>query len=126
MQTMGDYHDLYLKTDVLLLADVFENFREVSHNAYGLDPTYYVTLPSYAWDCMLKKTNMKLKLFTDPDMYIFAERCKRGGVSMIAHRYAKANNPNLSDFDKEKVKSFITYLDANNLYGWAMSEALVQ
>lgn len=124
MRNMGDYHDLYLKTDVLLLADVFESFRNVSIDAYGLDPTHYVTLPSYAWDCMLKKTGIRLKLFTDPDMYIFTERSKRGGVSMIAHRYAKANNPNLSDYDKEKVKSFITYLDANNLYGWAMSEAL--
>lgn len=124
-RTMGEYHDFYLKTDVVLLADVFESFRNIGANQYSIDPAHYLTLPAYAWDVMLKKTGVTLKLLTDVDMHIFIERSKRGGVSVISQRYAKANNKFMGDkFDIDDVISFITYLDANNLYGWAMCEHL--
>mgnify|MGYP003433875613 CR=1 FL=1 len=93
-KTMKNYHDFYLKLDVALLADVFENFRAISHSAYGLDPAHYWTLPGFSWDACLKETGVKLELFTEPDAnkYLFIENAIRGGVSMITHRHAKANN----------------------------------
>ena len=72
--TLGDYHDLYLRTDVLLLADVFENFRKTAMTTYSPDPAWYYTLPGYSWDCLLKLTNVSLELITDPDLYLFIER----------------------------------------------------
>lgn len=124
MKNFGEYHDLYLKTDVLLLADVFENFRKVSMEQYGLDPCHYVSLPGFSWDAMLKHTKATLELLSDPDMYLFCERGKRGGVSMITHRHAVANNPYLKAYDKSKPNSHIMYLDMNNLYGSPMSGPL--
>ena len=109
---------------MLLLADIFENFRDLSIKDYGLDPAHYFTLPGYAWDCMLKLTKVKLDLLTDYDMHMMIESGIRGGISMIAHRYAKANNKYLPDYDEAKENSYITYLDANNLYGWAMIQDL--
>ena len=123
-KNMKDYHDLYLRTDVYILADVFEKFRRTSHATYGIDPVWYISLPSYTWDCGMKFTDVELQLLTDPNMYLFIERGIRGGVSMINHRYAKANNKYMQDYDDNKESSFITYLDANNLYGWAMSQSL--
>ena len=124
--TMLDYHNIYLKSDVLLLADVWENFRDVCYKNYGLDCDYYYTAPSLAWDAMLKYTNVDLELITDYEIYNFIERGIRGGMSQISMRYAKANNDKLNDYDKTKELSHITYLDANNLYGWAMCEYLPQ
>ena len=122
---MGDYHDLYLKTDVLLLADVFEEFRKVCLENYELDPAWYFTSPGLAWDEALKKTKVKLELLTDIDMLQMIEKGTRGGVSMISNRLGKANNKYMGkDFDPEKPSKFIIYLDANNLYGWAMCEPL--
>jgi hypothetical protein len=120
------YHDLYLKTDVLLLADVFENFREMGMRYYGLDPAQYLTLPSYSWDACLKYTGVKLELITDVEMHIFIESAIRGGISTITHRHARANNPYMKpeDYDPSTPNSYILYLDANNLYGWAMSQRL--
>ncbi|CAB3991165.1 uncharacterized transposon-derived [Paramuricea clavata] len=92
MQTMRDYHDLYLKTDVLLLADVMENFRKVCKTNYGLDPLWYYTAPGLAWDAALKLTEVELELISDPDMYLFIDKGIRGGISTITKRYAKANN----------------------------------
>jgi len=125
-KTFGDYHDLYLKTDVLLLADVFESFRDIAMTHYKLDPTHYFSLPGFAWDAMLYKTKIKISLFDENqrDMYEFIESGIRGGISMISNRYERANNSYLKDHDKSKPSSFITYLDANNLYGWAMSQKL--
>ena len=124
--TFKDYHDLYLKTDVLLLADVFENFRDVALNTYDLDPAHYVTTPSLAWDACLKYTDIVLELITDPEIHVFVESGMRGGISVISNRYARANNPYLKpeDYDSSQPHSYICYLDANNLYGWAMSQSL--
>ena len=123
-KTLGDYHDLYVKTDVALLADVFENFRKLCLQQYGLDPAHYFTSPGLSWDALLKKTGVELELFTDHEMHLFVERGIRGGISMVSKRYAKANNPLVSDYDESKPNSYIMYLDANNLYGWAMSKPL--
>ena len=123
-KTLGDYHDLYVKTDVALLADVFENFRNLRQEQYGLDPAHYYTSPGLSWDALLKKTGVELDLFTDLEMYLFVERGMRGGISMVSKRYAKANNPLLQDYDPSKPKIYIMDFDANNLYGWAMSKPL--
>ena len=123
-KTMRDYHDLYLKTDVLQLADVFENFRDVCINNYSLDPAHYFTSPGLSWDAMLKLTKVSLELFTDVNMLLFIEKGIRGGTSQVTKRYAKANNPYMTDFEINKLISYIIYLDANNLYGAAMSKKL--
>jgi len=123
-KTLGDYHDLYVKTDVALLADVFENFRNLCQEQYGLDPAHYFTSPGLSWDALLKRTGVELELFTDYEMHLFVERGMRGGISMVSKRYAKANNPQVPDYDPSKPKKFIMYLDANNLCGWAMSKPL--
>ena len=93
-KTLKDYHDFYLKLDVTLLADIFENFRAVARSTYGLDPAHYWSLPGYSWDACLKQTKVELELLTEKDaqMYLFIESAIRGGVSMIAHRHAVANN----------------------------------
>lgn len=124
MKNMGNYHDLYLKTDVLLLADVFEEFRNVCVENYELDPASYYTSLGLAWEALLKKRGVKLDLLNDPEMLLFFERGMRGGVSTIFHRFGKANNKYMKKFNPEKPSKFLSYLDANNLYGWAMCEPL--
>lgn len=125
IKNLGEYHDLYLKTDVLLLSDVFETFRNTAIKNYGLDPAQgYFTLPNYAWDAMLKMTGVVLDQLTDIDMYQFCEQAIRGGTSMISHRYAKANNKYMKDYIPDAISSYIIYLDANNLYGEAMTQKL--
>ena len=121
---MGDYHNLYLKSDVLLLTDVFENFRKTCLQYYKLDPCHYFTSPGLSWDAMLKMTDIKLEPMTDIDMYQFIEKGMRGGISYIANRYGKANNKYMKTFNKKELSKYIMYLDANNLYGWAMSQYL--
>ena len=121
-----DYHNIYLKSDVLLLADVWESFREVCNTSHKLDVEYYYTLPSFSWDAMLKLTKVELELITDIEQYLFIESGIRGGMSQISKRYAQANNDKLKEYDEKKELSHITYLDANNLYGWAMCEFLPQ
>jgi hypothetical protein len=96
MKTMRNYHDLYLKTDVLLLTDIMENFRKVCRANYGLDPLWYYTAPGLAWDAILKLTKVELELISDPDMYLFIERGIRGGISTITKRHAIANNKYIS------------------------------
>jgi hypothetical protein len=124
-ETMRNYHDLYLKTDVLLLADVFESFRTATLSSLGLDPAYYVSGPQLSWDCMMKMTRCNLTLLSDPQMFNMIHANLRGGITTIAKRYAKANNKYLEDaYDPTEPSSFIFYLDANNLYGYAMSQSL--
>ena len=125
LKDMGEYHDLYLKSDVLLLADVFEEFRSVFLENCQLDPAWYYTAPRLAWDAALKKTGVRLELLTDPDMLLMFEEGIRGGVSMITKRLGKANNPYMGeDFDPDSPTNYLAYLDANNLYGWAMCNPL--
>ena len=124
IKTMGDYHDLYLKSDIILLADVFENFRKTCLEYYKLDPCHYFTSPGLSWDAMLKMTDIKLELMTDIDMFQIIEKGMRGGISYIANRYGKANNKYMKEYDEKAPSKYIMYLDANNLYGWAMSQYL--
>ena len=124
MKTLKEYHELYNITDVLLLADVFENFRDLCLKNYGLDPVYYYTTPGLAWDACLKMTNIQLELLSDVNMLLMFEKGIRGGISIISNRYGKANNKYMKKFNKKKLNKFLMYLDANNLYGWAMSQKL--
>ena len=125
MKTFKDYHKLYNETDVLLLADVFENFRNLCLKIYGLDPVYYYTAPGLAWDACLKMTNINLELLSDPNMLLMFEKGIRGGISIISNRYGEANNKYMGNrFNKNKLNKYLMYLDANNLYGCAMSEKL--
>ena len=124
LKNMGEYHDLYLKSDILLLADVFENFRKTCLQYYKLDPWNYFTSPGLSWDAMLKMTDIKLELMTDIDMFQFIEKGMRGGTSYIANRYGKSNNRYMKTYDEKAPSKYIMYLDANNLYGWAMSQYL--
>ena len=124
MKNMGDYHDHYLKKDVLLFADVFEKFIDTCLKYYELDPCHYFSAPGLSWDAMSKMTGVKIEKISDIDQYLFIEKGTRGGVSYITKRYAKANNKYMCDYDSNKQSTFITYLDENNLYGWSMSEYL--
>ena len=124
IKTMGEYHDLYLVSNVLLLTDVFENFRKTCMQYYKLDPCHYFTSPGLSWDAMLKLTNIKLELMTDIDMFQFIEKGMHGGVTYIANRYGNANNKYMKEYDEKAPSKYIMYLDANNLYGWAMSQYL--
>lgn len=127
MKTFAEYHDLYLLTDVLLLADVFENFRDLALKNYGLDPCHFLTSPGLAGDAMLKMTKVELQVFSGEgalDKYAFFEKGVRGGMVMISNRYAKANNKYLKNHNPALPSSFIAYFDANNLYGWAMGQKL--
>jgi hypothetical protein len=123
-KTFLDYHNLYLTVDVLILADIWENFREVCFNVYKLDCEYYYTAPGLSFDAMLKHTKVELELFTELEMFIFVENGIRGGISQISKRHAEANNKYMSNYDTNKEDSYIVYLDANNLYGYAMCEYL--
>lgn len=124
MQTFGQYHDLYLVTDVILLADVFENFRSICLEYYNLDAAHYFASPGLARDAMLKMIGIQLQLIDDIDMFLMIENCIRGGVSMISKTYAKAYNPQVSEYDPTKPTTWLTYLDMNNLYGTSMSDPL--
>ena len=123
-KTLLDYHNIYLVSDVLLLSDIWENFRYVCYKNYGLDCEYYYTAPGLSWDAMLKFTGIELELITNIDKYLFVEKGVRGGISQISKRYAQANNKYMNDYNPKIEESSIIYLDANNLYGWAMSSHL--
>jgi len=125
-KNLRDYHDAYLLTDTLLLADVFEHFRSLCLQNYGLDPAHFYTTPGLSFQACLKMTDAKLQLFSEPEMHLLVENGIRGGVSVITSRYAKANNRYVNEnFDADaETASFICYLDANNLYGYSMSQPL--
>ena len=117
-----DYHDHYLKKHVLLLAHLFEKFIDTCLKFYGLDPCHYFSSPGLRWDAMLKMTHVKLKQISGIDKYLFIEKGLRGEISYIAKRDSKANNKYMNDYDHKKSSIFISSIDMNNLYGWAMSE----
>ena len=121
MKYIGDYHDHYLRKGVLLLADVFEKFIDTCLKFYRFDPCHYFSSSGLSWDAMLKMTGMTIEKIVDIDMYLFIEKGLRWGISYIAKRYAKANNKYMKDYDPKKPSKFITYLDMNNFYGWAVS-----
>ena len=125
INNMGEYHDLYLKTNVILLANIFEAFRNICLNNYGLDLAHFHTALRLAWEACLKKTGIRLELLLDPDMLLMFERGIRGGITQSVHRWAAANNPNMdSEYDPSFPTRYLQYLDANNLYGWAMSQPI--
>ena len=124
LKNLGEYHDLYVQSDTLLLADVFENFRNTCLKVYELDPAHFLSLPGLAWQACLKKTSIELELLTDYDMLLMVEEGIRGGICHSIHRHAKANNKYMKNYDESKDSSYIKYSDTNNLYGWAMSQKL--
>ena len=124
LNNLGDYHDLYVQSDTLLLADVFKNFRDMCLKEYELDLAHFLSLPGLAWQACLKKTNIELELLTDYDMLLMVEEGIRGGICHSIHRYAKANNKYMKNYNNNEESPYIQYLDANNLYGWAMSKKL--
>ena len=117
IKNLGEYHDLYLKTDVLLLCDVFEKFINTCLNYYGLDPCHYFSSPGLACDAVLKMTEIELELISDTGTHLFIEKGMRGGISYIAKRYSKANKRYMKDYDNTKETIYIMFFDANNLYG---------
>ena len=124
LENLGDYLDLYVKGDTLLLADVFENFRDMCLKEYELDPAHFVSLSGLAWQACLKKTNIELKLLTDYDILLMVEKGIRGEICHSIQRYAQANNKYMKNYNNNEQSSYIQYLEANNLYGWAMSKKL--
>ena len=104
---------------------MFEAFRDTCLEHYSLEPAHFYTSPGLAWKACLKHTGIRLELLTDPYMLLMFERGIRGGITQAVHRYAAANNPYMGDkFDPDEYTSYLQYLDANNLYGWAMSQSL--
>ena len=117
LKNLGEYHDIYVESDTLLLADVFENFKNACLKVYELDPAHFLSLPGLAWQACLKKTNIKLQLLTDYDMLLMVEEGIRGGICHSINRYAKANNKYMENYDESSESWYIQYLDATNLYG---------
>ena len=109
-QNLEDYHNLYVATDSLLLADVFENFRKVCQEKYGLDPAHYYSAPGLSWDALLKKTRVELELLTDMDMHLMIERGMRGGISMVSKRYAKVTNPQVENMTQLNQRTTLPIL----------------
>ena len=115
-ENLGEYHDLHVQSDTLLLADVFENFRKTCLKVYELDPAQFLSAPGLVWQACLKKTGVKLELLIDPDMLLMVEKGIRGGICHAIHRYQKVNNKYMKNYDENNDSSFLEYLDANNLY----------
>ena len=124
LKNLAKYHDLFVQSDTLLLAEVFENFRNICLETYELDPAHFLSLPGLVWKASLKKTNVKLELLTDYEMFLMVEEGIRGGICHSIYRLAKANNKYMKNYDVNKETLYIQYLDANNLCGWASSQKL--
>ena len=123
-KNLGDFYDLYVQSDTLLLADVFENFRNMFIKVYELDLAHFLSAPGLPWQACLKKTEVELELLTDVDMLLMVEKGIRGVICRAIRRYAKANNKYMKDYNKDEEESFLEYLDKNNIYGWEMSQPL--
>ena len=124
IKKLSEYHDLYLKSDALLLADVFQNFRKTCLKEYKLAPEKFISVPGLALQAALKNPEVKLELLTDIYMFLVVEIGIRGGICHAIHRHAKANNKYMRDYNKNKESSYLNYWAVNNLYGWAMSQKL--
>ena len=125
LKNLGELHDLYMATDVALLADVFESFRNSTLENYGLDPAHFYTAPGLSWEAALKQTKIRLELITDIDMYMFIDQGMMGGVSMIGKQYSRANHPKLNEqWDPKKKQKYIFMVDCTNQYGWSMMQYL--
>ena len=124
LKNLVECHDLYVQSDTLLLADVFENFRNKCIEIFEVDPAHVLSAPGLAWQTCLKKTEVKLELLTDNDMLMIIEKEIRGGICHAIYRYAKANNKFMKKYNKNIELSFLMYLDANNLHGRAMFQKL--
>ena len=124
IKNLGEYHDLHVKSDTLLLADLFENFGDKCIEIYGLHPAHFLFAPGLAWQARFKKTKVKLELLTDIDMLLMVEKGIRGGNCQAIHRHATANNKYMNNYNEDNISSYLMYLDANNLYGWAASQKL--
>ena len=118
---LGDYHALYVHSYTILLADVLKNFRNMCIKVHELDPAHFLSAPGLAWQACLKKTEVELELLTDVDMLLMVEKGIRGGICHAIHRYAKASNKYMKNYEKNEFL-FLEYLDANNLHGWALSK----
>ena len=116
---LSQYHGLYVPSDTLLLADVFENFRNMCLKVYKPDPAHFISAPELAWQAAFKKTRVKLELLTDIDVLLTVKKGIRRGVCHTIHRYVKANNKCMKDYDKYKESSYLKYWDVNNLYNCA-------
>ena len=125
IRNIGDYHDQYLKKNVLLLADVFEEFIDTCLKNDKLDSCHFFSSPGLSWDAMLEMTRIKLENISDNDMCLFIEKGLRGGTSYIWESFSEANNKDIKNHDSTKPSKYITYLDENNLYEWAMSGYLL-
>ena len=101
-KNLGDYHDLYVQSDTILLADVFKNFRNKCIEIYELDPAHFLSAPGLAWQVCLKKTDVKIELFSKNDILLMVEKGIRGGICHAIHRFAKANNKYMKNYDKNK------------------------
>ena len=125
IHNLGDYHDLYLRTDVVLLANVYKAFRDTCLRHYKLDPAHFYTSHGLTWKACLKHTGIKLELLTNPDMLLMFEQGIRGGITQAVLKYASTNNKYMGDkFNPNEDTTYLQYLDANNLCGWAMSQPL--
>ena len=124
IKNLGEYHDLYVQSDTLWLANVFENFKDKCIEVYELDPAHFLSVPELAWQACLKKIGVKLVLLADNDVLMRIEKGIRGGICQAVYRHAKGNNKYMNDYDKDIESSCLEYLDANNLYGWAISQKL--
>ena len=124
IDNLGQYHDLYVQSDTASLADVFESFRDNCLSTDKLDPAYFLSAPGLSWQSGLKRTGQTLELLTDENMLLIFEKAIRGGICEAITKYKKANNKYMKNYDKTKPSSYLMYVDANNLYGYAMSKKL--
>ena len=115
IKNLKEYHDLYVQSNILLLADVFETFRNMCLKVYELNPSKFLSTPRLTWQAALKKTQVKLDLLTDIDMLLMVEKGIRGGICHSIHRYAKVNNKYIKDYDRNKESLYLKYWDVNNL-----------